>query len=354
MNFTLLISYIMTLIILIILIRYLPKERYQFIFTIPYKKLEDGRWLGKNITYYGFFNALGYTAGTLVTTALLLSFGLSFLQIFLMILFVFIICIPSSKLLAYIIEKSPHGFTVGGAVFVGVLVLPVAIYLSLKLTNFSIEFKNLIIPVYAVISVGYLMGEGIGRLGCLSFGCCYGKEITKVKSNFLRSFFESFYTVFHGECKKISYASGGCGVRTVPVQAIAILLYITTSFVSILMILKGFIISSLITSTLISQLYRFYSEFLRSDYRGVGKISSYQKMAILNIIIIFIYCYIFNGDVIYPEIQKALLEILSLKFLIFAFFIFLMTFLYTGLSTATYSVIEFKVVEKLKQLPQKS
>lgn len=354
MNFILFSSYIIFLIILSILIRYLPKERYQFIFTIPYKKLEDGRWMGRNITYYSFFNALGYTAGTVITTVFLLSYGLNFIQIFLMILLVFIICIPSSKLLAYFIEKSPHGFTVGGAVFVGVLVLPVAIYLSLKLTNSSIEFKNILLPVYAVISIGYLVGEGIGRLGCLSFGCCYGKAITEVKSNLLKKVFERFYTVFYGECKKISYASGGCGVKTVPVQPIAILLYITTSFISILMILNGFIVTAILTTTLVSQLYRFYSEFFRSDYRGEGKISSYQKMALLNILIISAYCYIFHDNTNTFDIQKGLPEFLSLQFFILVGTVFIVTFLYTGLSTATYSVIEFKVVDKLKQLPQKS
>lgn len=33
------------------------------------------------------------------------------------------------------------------------------------------------IPIMAAMAVAYTLGEGLGRLGCISFGCCYGKAI---------------------------------------------------------------------------------------------------------------------------------------------------------------------------------
>ena len=31
--------------------------------------------------------------------------------------------------------------------------------------------------VLAALAIGYILGEGLGRLACLSFGCCYGKPL---------------------------------------------------------------------------------------------------------------------------------------------------------------------------------
>ena len=34
-----------------------------------------------------------------------------------------------------------------------------------------------VLPTLAALAVGYAFGEGIGRLACISYGCCYGKPL---------------------------------------------------------------------------------------------------------------------------------------------------------------------------------
>jgi len=128
-------------------IRYFSSERFQVLLVIPHRKLSDGRWLSLNITYYGLFNGIAYTTGALITTMLLLSIGLSFVHILIIVGLTLLICIPSSKIIAILIEHTKTGFTVGGAVFVGIFTAPVAIYITLYLTSGENNTKYLIIPI---------------------------------------------------------------------------------------------------------------------------------------------------------------------------------------------------------------
>ncbi|MCA1927018.1 MAG: prolipoprotein diacylglyceryl transferase [Calditerrivibrio sp.] len=329
-------------------IKKFPSERFQFLLAIPYKQISDGRWLSLNLTYYGLFNAIAYTLGSLVTTILLLSINIKIIQIFLIMLFTFIICIPSSKYVAYFIEKTKSGFTVGGAVFIGVLISPIAIIVSLYLTGFKDQSTSYIIPILTSLSIGYILGEGIGRIGCLSFGCCYGKSVDSLSDSFLKKIFGKWNTVYTGRLKKASYASNLCEQKTVPVQAMSIILYNTTGLISIILFIKGYYIFSLILVTFVSQLYRFFSEFLRADYRGEGKISAYQKMSIINVILITFYTIIFKSS-LYPlaKISTGLLGVFNpVAMTIFAV-LFLFTLIYTGISSVTYSITNFRLSSKV-------
>src|SRR5690606_41983155 len=40
------------------LFRLLPRERWQFLATVPWRKQANGQWRGRNLTLYGFFSAL--------------------------------------------------------------------------------------------------------------------------------------------------------------------------------------------------------------------------------------------------------------------------------------------------------
>ncbi len=61
----------------------------------------------------------------------------------------------------------------------------------------------------AVLSIGYTFGESLGRLACLSFGCCYGKPLSQCSEQ-IRNLFEHFNVVFTGETKKRLMRRGGC------------------------------------------------------------------------------------------------------------------------------------------------
>lgn len=328
-------------------IRYFPGERFQFLFAIPYKKLSNGSWLSLNITFYGLFNAIAYTLGSFIGVLLLISVGLTRIQVLTILITILSICIPSSKIIAKIIEKSKSGFTVGGAVFVGVIVSPFAVIFAGYITN-DHKLLRFINPIIASLSIAYLIGEGVGRLGCISFGCCYGKSVDAVKSRFLRQLFKRFNTIYNGRCKKVSYASGLCNVETVPVQAMANILYSGTALISITLFIKGLFFISAIVAIIISQLYRFFSEFLRADYRGEGKISPYQKMALMNIVLSTAYLFWgFTPKGISVDLQNAFVHILELKMIFIFFAIFFVTLIYTGVSSATYSILTFRISPKV-------
>jgi hypothetical protein len=80
-------------------------------------------------------------------------------------------------------------------------------------------------PALAAIMIAYAFGEGLGRLACISFGCCYGVALQEAHP-LLRRVFDRWHFVFFGDTKKISYASGLAGKQVVPIQAITLLLYI--------------------------------------------------------------------------------------------------------------------------------
>ena len=112
-----------TLLVYLWLFRLLPQERWQFLATLPWRKHRDGDWHGLNLTLYGMFTALA--AGTSCATFLFLaaSTGTSASIALGAVLGILAVCLPAAKLLATHIEKNPHGFTVGGASFVGILTI---------------------------------------------------------------------------------------------------------------------------------------------------------------------------------------------------------------------------------------
>jgi hypothetical protein len=42
-------------------------------------------------------------------------------------------------------------------------------------------------PALAAMPVAYAYGEGLGRLACISFGCCYGKSLDQLSPRMRRS-----------------------------------------------------------------------------------------------------------------------------------------------------------------------
>ena len=57
------------------------------------------------------------------------------------------------------------------------------------------------------MAIAYVLGESIGRLACLSFGCCYGMPLRDAKPPVAR-LFKNHNLVIGGSTKKAAYASG--------------------------------------------------------------------------------------------------------------------------------------------------
>src|SRR5205085_1755107 len=95
-----------------------------------------------------------------------------------------------------------------------------------------------VVPTFAAVAICYAFGEGIGRLACISFGCCYGKPV-EACSPLLRWLFKHFYFVYSGATKKIAYASHLEGRKVVPVQALTGFIFVGVGLAAMALFLAG-------------------------------------------------------------------------------------------------------------------
>jgi len=185
----------------------LPKENWQIIGSIPVKKEENGSWTGLNLTYYGLFNAIACGYSVLLLIVLLGSISISSWMILFIVISILLICIPASRILARWVEKKTNTLTLGGASFAGFLFLPWGLWLTRMVPDPFAGFQVPVLPGLAAVSIAYVFGESLGRLACVSFGCCYGKALREVHPA-LRRLFTNHCFIFSGKTKKIAYAHG--------------------------------------------------------------------------------------------------------------------------------------------------
>ena len=261
--------------------RVLPGESWQFLASIPHRRFEDGSWHAINLTFYGLFNALAHIVSLSLLLILTGAVGISIDKILGILLAVMCVCIPSSRLLAKLIEKKSHTFTVGGASFVGIVMAPAVVWFvyGTIYPGSAIPF----LPILAAMSVAYAVGEGIGRLACISFGCCYGKPIA-ICHPFLQHLFSRCAFVFIGGTKKIAYEGGLENQKVFPIQAVTSTILIGTALVGTYLFLNGSYGPAFVLTIVVTQGWRLLSEMLRADHRGSNTFSVYQIFAILAVI----------------------------------------------------------------------
>lgn len=325
--------------------KHLPGERWQMLAVVPTRKGGDDHWQGSNLTYYGFFIA---TSQLLAMTLLLILLGameLSIVGTMTAILIVLAFCIPSARLIAILVEKKRHTFTIGGASFVGILIAPWAVELSnALLTRHSSPLP--VIPVLAAMAIAYTLGEGLGRLGCISYGCCYGKPV-KQCNKFVRLLFARINFIFYGSTKKVVYEGQLAGEKLVPIQAITCVLYTLGALIGSYLFLIGLFTPALIFTIVLTQLWRILSETMRADFRGFGNISAYQKMGMLSVIyIIGIIFFSHAAPYSDPEILDGLQVLWNPSIILGLQLLWLLFFITFGRSTITTSTISFSLVRK--------
>src|SRR5215470_8184264 len=180
---------------------WLPRERWQMIAAVPTVKNESGDWRGLNLTFYGFFQATANVFAVATVFVLLGAINIPAAQVFVLISAIFVICWPSSRWIARAVEKKAYTFTIGGAIFVGALVTPWLIHLINATMGEWLGGRSPIIPAIGAGAIAYAFGEGIGRLACISFGCCYGQNIEWLSPR-LRRVFGSLSFTFVGATRK--------------------------------------------------------------------------------------------------------------------------------------------------------
>jgi hypothetical protein len=338
-----------TLVYLVVLgwaCRTLPDERWQIFASIPLHKKPDGGWQGLNITFYGIIVSSGYTIGTALVLIMLCSVGLAPGQTLLLLAPMFALCVPAARWVAWIVEKKPQTLTVGGASFVGILAAPWLTLAVRALVDGAESLPGLqVLPALAAVTVGYAFGEGLGRMACISFGCCYGKPLDECP-RWLRRLFAGRSFTFTGPTKKISYESGFDGRPVVPIQAVTSVVCVGAGLLGLYLFFIGhFAISFVITLT-VTQLWRVFSENFRADYRGGGKWSAYQYMALISVIYGVLIAIFFRAQPgVLPNLAAGLKALWTPWVLIGLEGLWLAMLLYVGRSKVTGSLIRFHVVK---------
>jgi hypothetical protein len=275
--------------------RCLPDERWQFLASVPIMKDPSGRWHGLNFTYYGLLTANALTFGVGLLFVLLGSLHVPTTVTLALILAVLLVCLPAAKWVARLVEGKSCTFTVAGAFFVGIFVTPAVVHcFNLVLPDIGLLTIPLV-PVLAGVMIAYAFGEALGRLACISFGCCYGVSIDAAHPA-VQKLLGGRHFVFSGEMKKISYASGMQGMQVVPIQAMTSIVYILAGLIATFLFLKGNFDIAFIVTIAVTQGWRSLSETLRADYRGGGRISAYQIMGVLAILLAFAMLYFLPAE----------------------------------------------------------
>lgn len=326
--------------------RHLPGERWQMLAVIPSRKMNAQLWQGINLTYYGFFIATSQLLSLSLLLILLGSMDISLPGTLLATGMVLAVSVPAARVVAILVEKKQHTFTIGGASFVGIIIAPFCIGAAKELLNGLSNCYLPLIPVMAAMAIAYTLGEGLGRLGCLSFGCCYGKPLRKC-SPFVQKIFTGTATIFHGQIKKAEYESRLCGEPLVPVQAITCILFALTSFTGCLLFLQDHFTVALVLCIIVTQLWRILSETMRADFRGFSKISVYQKMSGLTVLYISGVALIPQTDILnHPMIIKGVSQLWHPGIIIGLQLTWLIFFFFFGRSTVTSATVSFSLLNE--------
>jgi prolipoprotein diacylglyceryltransferase len=163
-----------------------------------------------------------------------------------------------SRLIARVVEKKRYTLTVGGAFFAGLLAAPWLVVL----VNATIRdpfFPQLpVMPFLAAGAASYVLGEGFGRLACISFGCCYGRPVASLPVSLQRIFSPCAF-VFRGPTKKVAYEGHLEGQAVVPIQAITSVVLVATGIASVYLFLAGRSASAFLLAVTVSQAWRCIS-----------------------------------------------------------------------------------------------
>ncbi len=322
----------------------LPREGWQIMASVPVSKNESGDWVGMNLTYYGLFVAGSCVTAVAVFLFLLGAIGWPARVSIVAVVLVLGLCIPASSILARVVEKKRHTLTVGGASFLGLVISPWIVWYVNAQSASGMSGYILMLPAMAAMSIAYAFGEGIGRLACISFGCCYGRPLHKCHPLVRRVVGRNSF-VFAGATKKIAYESGLEGQQVIPIQGITSVLYVCIGLVSMLLYLKGYYSAALAVSMMVTQAWRALSETLRADYRGNGSISAYQIMAIVAVFFAVGLLLVLPPGPVGPANLSAGLHCLwDPMVLPFLQVLGLAVFLFSGRSKVTGSTLSFHVV----------
>jgi hypothetical protein len=196
-----------------------------------------------------------------------------------MVAAVLAVCMPASRLVAAWVEGKSATLTVGGAVFVALWLVPVVAWGVRQYWGGLPPWPQML----AASAVAYALGEGVGRLACCSFGCCYGRRVEELPAPW-RRLVTPLAVRFWGPTKKAVYASGLEGVALVPVQGMSTLIHGLAAWLGAEALVAGDVPGALAWAGIVPLAWRVVSECLRADFRGNARFSAYQWMAVVGMV----------------------------------------------------------------------
>lgn len=323
--------------------RYLPGERFQMLAAVPVRRRDDNSWHGINFTWYGLLLATAAVIGILFVFILTRAAGMAPVPVLAVLLLIVGLCVPAARWVARLVEKKHHTFTIGGAFFCGLAATPPIILLvNGGCLLMDVPLLNMQVML-AALAIGYILGEGLGRLACLSFGCCYGKPLHQC-GRLAALLFDRLAFVFTGATKKAVYEGGLAGVKLVPIQGLTCILYTVTALVACHLFLHGQYRSAFLASLLVSQVWRVVSEMLRADFRGFTVISAYQKMGVAALVLGSGFCLLLPRPVLpLPDIATGLGLLFDPFLLLGLKALWFLLFLHFGRSMVTKATLSFEV-----------
>jgi prolipoprotein diacylglyceryltransferase len=325
--------------------RVLPREGWQILSAVPLARQTNGQWTGFNLTYYGLFTATGVTVAAAVVCVLMAALAVPIALTAMLIVILLALCVPAAKIVARLVEDKTNTFTIGGAVFVGVVLAPwVILGINLAAGTQPAADEIPFVPTLAILAIAYAFGEGTGRLACISFGCCYGKPLTSV-APWMSRLFGTYHFVFAGPTKKAAYEGGLEATPVIPIQGVTAIIFVGTGLLGLTLFLHGHDVAAFVSTWLMTQLWRAASELLRADYRGDGTISSYQVLALMGALYgLGIVLALPDHLTPAPDIWKGLRILWNPAVILALQLVWVVIFLYTGRSKVTVSTLSVSVV----------
>jgi prolipoprotein diacylglyceryltransferase len=269
-------------------LRNLAADRWQIIAALPVAPQGPGRdegWRGVNFTYYGFFLATAITLSAALALTLAASIGVGPVHTTLLIVPLLGVGVYASGLVARVLEKKASTFTVVGAVVIVLVLTPWHIVLvdrleALWTDDTTARMALPVLPLMAVFAVAQCFGEAIGRLGCVSFGCCYGTPVRE--SGLLgRRLFTPMAFAYHSHTKKAVYEGRHAGEKLVPIQGVTATICVLVGLLGAALFLAGRYGLALLLTVGLTQGWRVLSEYWRADVRRlIAGLSAYQWIAL--------------------------------------------------------------------------
>ncbi|NWF73891.1 MAG: prolipoprotein diacylglyceryl transferase [Nitrospirae bacterium] len=326
--------------------RTLPREEWQILAAIPRSRQSNGWWTGFNLTYYGLFTATGVTVAVATVFVLMAALKVPLAITSWVVLLLLVCAVPAAKIVARLVEGKPNTFTVGGAVFVGVVLAPWVMF-GINSVYAAAEQPVVlgipIVPAMAILAIAYALGEGTGRLGCISFGCCYGKPLAELPS-WISRLFGTYHFSFAGSTKKAAYEGRLEKMPVIPIQGITAVLFVAAGLLGLSLFLEGRAVAAFVVVWPFTQVWRAVSEMLRADFRGGGWMSSYQILALVGAIYgLGIVLFVSEHESSVPELALGLHTLWHPGVILSLQLIWVAMFLYTGRSKVTASHLAISV-----------